>query len=142
MKEMTKTTTSAIRDYGFKFVGNGGEYTAEAWGMFSGCDLPDTHEAWAEMMIDDDGTLYAVWAEDSLSCDYCNAAYIELDKVDHAVYYEVFRDEIEAKQNDKEEERERREYENRRHEAEAAKTEARIKKECDENDARRNRGEY
>ena len=105
MEKMTKTTTSEIRR--FKFVGNCCEYTAEAWGMFDAFDLPDTPCAWAGMMMNNDGTLYAVWAEDALSCD-CDAAYVELDKSHHEVYYEAFRAEIEAKRNDKEEELERR----------------------------------
>ncbi len=91
MKKLIETTTSEIRGLGLRLLGYGGEYATEAWELLSDYDLPCEDNAWAEIFFDNEGKLYAVWSEDELSCDYCPAAYLELDRQEYAGLYEVMR---------------------------------------------------
>jgi len=119
-KALIKTSTSGIRSLGLRLLGYGGEYATEAWEVLGGYNLPDTPNAWADIMVDNEGKLYAVWSEDALSCDYCDAAYIELDRQEYPGLYEVMRSNIEEKK-DLEQERYERQLEYEEREAEKAR---------------------
>lgn len=117
-----------------------GEFQEEAYKLL-GKEWPteETTE-WADIMIDRSGKVFAVWSKNEMV--YNDASiYMEINKDDCPAAFRAAEYEIERIDQEKEEERERWEDEKRRNEVEAAKTEARHKRECDENAARRN-GEF
>lgn len=61
-----------------------GKFQEEAFDLLSQvCDLPEFDgNQWCDIMFDSDGDVYAIWAEDSLTCWNADAKYIQLDRED------------------------------------------------------------
>jgi hypothetical protein len=86
MKTLTETTTGTISNQ--MILDHCGDYAGkfqdEAYDLLSKvCDLPafDANQ-WADIMYDRQGNVYAIWAEDALTCCNAEAKYISLDKDD------------------------------------------------------------
>lgn len=61
-----------------------GEFQQEAFDLLSEvCDFPEFEgNQWCDIMYDMEGNVYAVWAEDALTCWNADAKYIQLDRED------------------------------------------------------------
>lgn len=86
MKNLIETTTGAISsrmildscgDYA-------GKYQDKAFDLLSQVtDLPQFEEnQWCDILFDRYGDVYAIWAEDELTCYNADAKYIQLDRED------------------------------------------------------------
>ena len=86
MKTLITTTTGTISSQ--MILDHCGDYAGrfqdEAYDLLSEVtDLPDFNEnQWCDIMFDRDGDVYAIWAEDSLTCQNAEAKYIQLDRED------------------------------------------------------------
>ena len=86
MKTLITTTTGTISSQ--MILNHCGDYAGkfhdEAFELLSkSTALPDFDvNQWADIMFDQDGDVYAVWAEDSLTCYNAEAKYIQLDRDD------------------------------------------------------------
>lgn len=98
MKNLTSTTTGTISsqmildhcgDYAGKFQDEAFDIFAKVSGRSSFdmttelCERAE-HEpnSWADIMYDRRGNVYAIWAEDSLTCQNADAMYIQIDRED------------------------------------------------------------
>ena len=86
MKTLIETTTCTISSQ--MILDHCGDYAGkfqdEAFDLLSKVtDLPEFEEnQWCDIMFDRDGDVYAIWAEDSLTCYNAEAKYIQLDRED------------------------------------------------------------
>ena len=86
MKNLIETTTGTISSQ--MIVNHCGDYAGrfqdEAFDLLSTVtDFPKFEEnQWCDIMFDRDGDVYAIWAEDSLTCYNADAKYIQLDRED------------------------------------------------------------
>lgn len=86
MKKIIETTTGSlsnqmILDHCGDFAG---KFQNEAYELLSKvCELPEfENNNWADIMFDENGILYAILAEDSLTCYNAWCYYVELEKKD------------------------------------------------------------
>ena len=86
MKNLIETTTGSlssqiILDHCGDYAG---EFQDQAFDLLSTVtDLPDFKEnQWCDIMFDRNGNVYAIWAEDALTCYNADAKYIQLDMED------------------------------------------------------------
>lgn len=84
MKTLIETTTGVISsqmilDHCGEYAG---EFQDEAYRILTELiDLPEFIEnQWTDIMFDRDKNVYAIWAEDSLTCWDAAAMYIQLDR--------------------------------------------------------------
>ena len=83
MKNLFTTTTGDIASQ--KVLDHAGDYAGkyqqEAFDLLS--ELEDVPEFegnhWSDIMFDKEGKVYAIWAEDALTCWGADAMYVELD---------------------------------------------------------------
>jgi hypothetical protein len=86
MKNLIVTTTGTISSQ--MILDHCGDYAGEfqdkAFDLLSKVtDLPDFEgNQWCDIMFDRDGNVYAIWAEDALTCWNADAKYIQLDQED------------------------------------------------------------
>jgi len=86
MKTLNETTTGAISNQ--MILNHCGDYAGkfqdEAYLLLNKvCDLPEFgNNHWADIMYDRKYNVYAIWAEDSLTCYNAEAKYIQLDSED------------------------------------------------------------
>ena len=86
MKNLTSTTTGTISSQ--MILDHCGDYAGkfqdEAFDLLSKVtDLPEFEEnQWCDIMFDREGDVYAIWAEDALTCYNADAKYIQLDEED------------------------------------------------------------
>jgi hypothetical protein len=83
MKTLIETTTGTISnrmilDHCGDYAG---KYIDQAFDLLSKVIvLPEfSDNMWADIMYDRDGNVFAIWAEDSLTCQNAYAKYIQLD---------------------------------------------------------------
>jgi hypothetical protein len=84
MKKLIETTTGTISNQmildhcGY----SAGEFQNESYELLSKvCELPEfENNHWTDIMFDEDGIVYAIWAEDSLTCYNALCYYVELEK--------------------------------------------------------------
>ena len=88
MKNLIETTTGILAsqmtlthcgDYAGKFSDSAFDIFESIWESPL-ADLED--EQWMDIMFDAKGNVYAVWAEDSLTCQNAWCYYVELEKED------------------------------------------------------------
>jgi hypothetical protein len=88
MKNLIETTTGAISsqmilnhcgDYAGKFQDEAFAIFQELWD--SELNSWDANQ-WMDIMFDRNNNVYAIWAEDCLTCQNANAIYIQLDRED------------------------------------------------------------
>jgi hypothetical protein len=83
MKTLTETTTGTISSQMIlNYCGDyAGRFQDEAFDLLSSVtDLPEFEKnQWCDIMFDRDGDVYAIWAEDALTCQNADAKYIQLD---------------------------------------------------------------
>lgn len=88
MKTLIETTTGALSsqmilnhcgDHAGKFQDKAYEIFQELWD--SEINAWDGSQ-WMDIMYDQNGNVYAIWAEDSLTCQNAWCFYIQLDKDD------------------------------------------------------------
>ena len=86
MKTLNETTTGTIsKQMILNHCGDyAGKFQDEAYELLSKVtDLPEFEEnQWCDIMFDRDGNVYAIWAEDFLTCFNAEAKYIQLDSED------------------------------------------------------------
>ena len=86
MKNLTSTTTGTISSQ--MILDHAGDYAGkfqdEAFDLINELEtLPEFEEnQWADIMFDKSGNVYAIWAEDALTCQNADAKYVQLDEVD------------------------------------------------------------
>ena len=86
MKNLIETTTGTISSQ--MILDHCGDYAGkfqdEAFGLLSKVtDLPEFEEnQWCDIMFDRNGNVFAVWAEDALTCYNADAKYIQIDRED------------------------------------------------------------
>lgn len=74
---INKTTSSNLK---FERFGKyDGEYENEACSIFSDDELPQNENSWFDLMKDDEGNVYAVFGEDSLTCPDAEVYYYEVE---------------------------------------------------------------
>lgn len=88
MKNLIETTTGAVSsqmilnhcgDYAGKFQDTAYEIFQKIWDAeINSWD----NNKWMDIMYDRDGRVYAIWAEDALTCQNAWCYYIELDEED------------------------------------------------------------
>ena len=83
MKNLFTTTTGDIAsqmilDHAGDYAG---KYQHEAFELLNQVtDVPEFEgHHWADIMFDQTGRVYAVWAEDALTCQSADAVYVELE---------------------------------------------------------------
>lgn len=88
MKNLIETTTGQLSsqmilnhcgDYAGRFQDQAYEIFQEIWD--SEINSWDTNQ-WMDIMYDRDGNVYAIWAEDALTCQDAWCFYIQLDRED------------------------------------------------------------
>jgi uncharacterized protein YuzE len=86
MKNLVETTTGTISSQMIldHCGDHAGRFIDQAYDLLSEVtDLPEFEEnAWADIMYDKQGNVYAIWAEDALTCYNAEAKYIQLDEND------------------------------------------------------------
>ena len=85
MKTLIETTTGTISSQMIlEHCGDyAGKFQDQAFDLLSTVtDLPDKENQWCDIMYDRKGNVYAVWAEDALTCYNADAKYIQLDRED------------------------------------------------------------
>ena len=85
MKTLFTTTTDVLFRMNLTHCGDyAGKFIHEAYDLMREVtDIPVFEEnQWADIMYDREGNVYAVWAEDSLTCFNADAMYIQLDRGD------------------------------------------------------------
>jgi hypothetical protein len=86
MKTLIETTAGTITSQ--MILANcgdhGGWFQDKAFDLLSRVTtLPDFEmNNWADIMYDREGNVYAIWAEDALTCYNADAKYIQLDETD------------------------------------------------------------
>ena len=86
MKNLFETTTGDIASQ--MILDHAGDYAGkfhcEAFDLLNKLvDVPEFEcNNWADIMFDRDGKVYAIWAEDSLTCYGARALYVELEPGD------------------------------------------------------------
>lgn len=87
MRNLISTTTGAFSSQ--IIVDHCGDYAGkfqdEAWKIFYKCveaNLDFKTNEWADIMFDRKGNVYAVWAEDALTCQNATLLYYILDRED------------------------------------------------------------
>jgi hypothetical protein len=86
MKTLIETRTGTISSQ--MILNHCGDYAGkfqdEAFDLLSKVtDLPEFEEnQWCDIMFDSDANVYAIWAEDALTCYNADAKYIQLDLED------------------------------------------------------------
>lgn len=99
MKNLTSTTTGTISSQ--MILDHCGDYAGkfqdEAFDLLSKVtDLPEFEEnQWCDIMFDREGDVYAIWAEDALTCYNADAKYIQLDEEDCPEAFAGMREKIE-----------------------------------------------
>lgn len=86
MKNLFTTTTGALASMSLDHCGDyAGRYINQAHDLLSEvCDLPEfKNNHWADIMYDRNGNVYAVWAEDAMTCQNARALYIQLSREDY-----------------------------------------------------------
>ena len=87
MKNLIETTTGAISsqmilnhcgDYDGKFSDTAFDIFESIWGAPSSLG----ENQWMDIMHDKSGKVYAIWAEDALTCSNAWCYYVELDEGD------------------------------------------------------------
>lgn len=100
-KNVIRTTTAELLNMGIdKFAGYDSEFVTEAYEIIGEIDN-DSPEQWASIMMDDDGKFYAVWAEGALTCQYCDAAYVEIQESDCPAAFQAAKDKIIQEKHDR-----------------------------------------
>ena len=83
MTTLIKTTTGTINQMTLAPCGNhAGRFQDVAFELLSElCSLPDMYDnEWCDLMRDNEGNVYAIWAEDSLSCNDAKCLYARLER--------------------------------------------------------------
>ena len=86
MKTLIETTTGTLANQ--MVLDHCGDYAGkfqyEAFDLLSTVtDLPEFEEnQWCDIMFDRHGNVYAIWAEDALTCFNADAMYLQLDRED------------------------------------------------------------
>ena len=86
MKTLIETTTGTISKqmtllpYGH----SAGRYQWEAFEILSElCKLPDFYDnEWSDIMYDKQDNVYAIWAEDAMTCSNAKCIYVRLERKD------------------------------------------------------------
>lgn len=99
MKNLIRTTTGVISSKMILYsCGDMGEFGSEAFNVLS--QVTNMHEykenEWADLMYNGRGEVFAIWAEDGLTCQNADAIYIQLDEADCP---EAFRSMNEKREN-------------------------------------------
>lgn len=86
MKNLIETTTGTLANQMIlTHCGDyAGEFQQEAFDLLNEVeDIKDFEgNEWCDIMFDREGNVYAIWAEDALTCWNADAKYIELEKED------------------------------------------------------------
>lgn len=98
MKNLIETTTGTIASQ--MILDHCGDYAGKfqdkAFDLLSKVtDLPEfAQNHWCDIMFDSDGDVYAIWAEDALTCYNADAKYIQLDKEDCPEAFQGMREKL------------------------------------------------
>jgi len=99
MKTLIETTTGTISSQ--MILDHCGDYAGKfqdtAFDLLSTvCKLPEFEDnQWCDIMFDHDGDVYAIWAEDALTCSNADAKYIQLDREDCEAAFDGMKEKME-----------------------------------------------
>ncbi len=96
MKSLVITTTGQMAGKIHHCGDFGGEFANEAYDIISEREeLPEFEgNQWADIMYDNEGRVYAVWAEDALTCWSDKLIYLELEESDCPRAFEKMREKL------------------------------------------------
>lgn len=77
LKETTMRNASDLYFYG-DFAGEY-EWEVNNSGLFDNVDLPNNENSWMDLMKDDKGNVYAVFGEDTMTCQDATLMYYQIE---------------------------------------------------------------
>ena len=110
MKTLIETTTGTIASQMILISAGdyAGEFQDEAFDMIAEASDKDVFDmttelcdkaeceanSWADIMFDQNGNVYAIWAEDALTCWNASLIYIQLDREDCPVAFKKMQEKL------------------------------------------------
>lgn len=98
MKTVITTTTGVISSQ--MILNHCGDYAGrfidEACGILEKLtDIPEfSDNRWADIMCDKKGNVYAIWAEDALTCQNAACIYLQIEETDCPEAFQSMKDQI------------------------------------------------
>ena len=99
MKQLITTTTGTLSsqmilqhcgDYAGRFIDDANDILNQL------TDIPEfSNNHWADIMYDRNGNVYAIWAEDALTCQDAECIYVEIEEVDCPEAFAGMKDQVE-----------------------------------------------